>query len=32
MNEMLLGAPSDAEAQAAVLQELIEIYLNGVLA
>jgi hypothetical protein len=29
---MLLGAPADAESQAAVLQELIEIYLNGILA
>jgi AcrR family transcriptional regulator len=32
MNEMLLGKPSDSEGQAAVLQELIEIYLDGILA
>ena len=32
MNEMLLGKPSDSEGQAAVLQELIEIYLGGILA
>ncbi len=32
MNEMLLGAPVDSEGQTAVLQELIEIYLNGILA
>ncbi len=32
MNEMLLGKPTDSEGQAAVLQELIEIYLGGILA
>ncbi len=32
MNEMLLGAPVDSDGQTAVLQELIEIYLNGILA
>ena len=31
MNDMLLGAPVDSESQASVLQELIEIYLNGIL-
>jgi len=32
IHEMLLGAPTDSESQSAVLQELIEIYLNGILA
>jgi len=32
MNEMLLGKPADEESQSAVLQELIEIYLDGILA
>lgn len=32
MNEMLLGKPVDEESQAAVLHELIEIYLDGILA
>lgn len=32
MTEMLLGKPSDPELQAVALQELIEVYLNGILA
>ncbi len=32
MNEMLLGRPSDAEGQANAIHELIEVYLNGILA
>jgi len=32
MNEMLLGKPVDEESQSAALQELIEIYLDGILA
>lgn len=32
MNEMLLGRPSDADGQANALHELIEVYLNGILA
>ena len=32
MNEMLLGKPVDTESQAAALHELIEIYLDGILA
>ena len=31
MTEMLLGKPADPESQAAALQELIEIYLHGIL-
>ena len=31
LNEMLLGKPTDAKGQSAVLQELIEIYLGGIL-
>ena len=32
MTEMLLGKPADPEQQAVALQELIEVYLNGILA
>lgn len=32
MNEMLLGKPIDEESQSSTLQELIEIYLDGILA
>jgi AcrR family transcriptional regulator len=32
MTEMLLGKPADPESQSAALQELIEIYLHGILA
>lgn len=32
MTEMLLGKPADPEGQSAVVQEMIEVYLNGILA
>lgn len=32
MTEMLLGKPADPEGQSAAVQEMIEVYLNGILA